>query len=98
MSSRFEGFGLVLVEAAACGLPVVSFDCPNGPADILSPDLGILVKNGDVDGLRNALLTLMGNVDLRAEYAAKGKEIVEKYSEERIYQKWEHLFRLLSLI
>ncbi|GGJ89032.1 glycosyltransferase family 4 protein [Parabacteroides faecis] len=92
MSSRFEGFGLVLVEAAVCGLPIISFDCPNGPSDVLSPDLGILVKNGDIDGLKNAISELINNEDLRIKYAKKSKIIEQKYSEEIIYKKWDILF------
>lgn len=92
LSSRFEGFGLVLVEAAVCGLPVVSFDCPNGPSDILSPDLGVLVENSNIECLKSAILSLIEDENLRLKYAKKGQEIVEKYSEEKVYKKWEDLF------
>ncbi len=60
VSSRFEGFGLTLVEALACGTPVVSTDCPTGPAEILAQgDHGRLVPVGDADALGAALLATL---------------------------------------
>ena len=57
MTSNYEGFGMVLVEAMSCGVPAVSFDCKCGPAEIISQhDGGLVVKNGDIEGLAEAFV------------------------------------------
>ena len=96
LPSRFEGFGLVLIEAASFGLPIISFDCPSGPSDILKGDLGRLVPNGDVTQLAESIIQMIENPQLRMAYARKGKEIVEKYDESRIYPLWDELFNSLT--
>lgn len=73
LSSRYEGFGHVLVEAMAAGLPVVSTDCPYGPKDIItSLQDGILVPNEDPDGLAKAILDIWNDADLRDRLSKNG--------------------------
>jgi len=68
MPSRYEGFGIALVEAMSSGTPCISFDCPFGPNEIIEHGCsGILVKNGDVDKLAEAILGLIGNPKRREE-------------------------------
>lgn len=93
LSSRYEGFGLVLVEAMATGLPVVSFRCPCGPEDIISEgEDGILVENGNIDKLADAICFLIENEELRKQYGKMGVVSAQQYHEDQIMQKWIDLF------
>ena len=93
LSSRFEGFGLVLVEAMACGLPVVSFDCPAGPDEIITDDYdGLLVPSGDVHALAEKLMTLMANENLRKRLSEQARQSVRRYEMASIARQWESLF------
>lgn len=96
-SSRFEGFGMVLVEAMACGLPVVSFSCPCGPQDIIRDgEDGVLVKNGDIDAFANSLSWLMQNPELRVKMAQAGLKNVQRFSIEHIAEQWRSVFESLN--
>ena len=96
-SSRFEGFGMVLIEAMACGLPVVSFDCPCGPKDIVRHDEdGLLVPSGDTDSLADAMHRLMSDDDLRKDMASKAIINVRSFQLEEIAQRWKTLFNSVS--
>ena len=92
-SSRFEGFGMVLVEAMACGLPVVSFACPCGPKDIVAHgEDGLLVENGNVEQLADALIRLMKDAEARQTMASKAVANVQRFRMEALAGQWKQLF------
>lgn len=96
MSSRFEGFGMVLIEAMACGVPCISFDCPHGPSYIIKDgEDGILVKNGNVEKLADAISSLIMDKERRMAMGKAAKRNIARYSQENIMQQWENLFKKL---
>ncbi len=97
MSSRFEGFGMVLIEAMACGLPVISFDCPDGPSDIITDgEDGFLVENANIGKLADKICCLIDDKALRAKMGLTARENVKRYFPDVIMQKWIDLFETLN--
>lgn len=96
LSSRFEGFGMVLIEALAFGLPIVSFDCEVGPAEILEGTDSILVPQSDVTLLAESLVNLMNDEEKRKIIALKSKKKAEIYQPDNILTQWIDLIESLA--
>ena len=93
LSSRYEGLPMVLLEAQAAGLPIVSFACKCGPRDVIEDGLdGFLVEEGDVKALAEGILQLIINEELRKRMGQEAFKRSERYSEETVMSQWVRLF------
>ncbi|WP_433832545.1 glycosyltransferase family 4 protein [Actinoplanes sp. CA-015351] len=93
LSSRKEGLPMVLLEAMSIGLPVVSFDCPTGPADVVDDGVnGLLVPAEDVAGLADGLSRLIENGHERETMGKAGRITAAQYESPVIAEQWERLF------
>lgn len=97
LSSRFEGFGMVLIEAMNCGLPCVSFACPCGPRDIIEDGKnGILVPALDVNALADGICRLIEDDNLRMSLGKAALHRSLDYETDKVMQRWVELFKSLS--
>lgn len=95
-SSRFEGFGMVITEAMASGIPPVAFACPCGPKDIITEGVnGLLVESGNIEALADKLCSLMENDERRKEMGRLARIRAERFRIDNIAKEWDDLFRSL---
>lgn len=93
MTSAYEPFGLVLPEAMSCGIPVVAFDCPYGPSDIITDgEDGFLIPNHDIQLFAEKVCLLMDNPDLRKKMGKAGIASSRRYEAKLIMPQWKELF------
>ena len=96
MTSRYEPFGLVLPEAMSCGLPVVAFDCPYGPAEIITDGVdGFLIRNRSIEDYVDKVCLLMEDEKLRQRMGQKGAQSAQRYEANRVMPHWKVLFEQL---
>ena len=97
LTSRYEPFGMVLPEAMSCGLPVIAFDCPYGPADIIMDGVdGFLVKSGDMKAFADKVCILIENEELRRKMGQIGIKTSDRYRMDDIMPLWKKLFEYLQ--
>lgn len=97
LSSRFEGFGMVIIEAMNCGVPVVSFACPYGPRYIITNGKdGFLVKDGDTGQLAERICYMIEHPEERIRMGKNATETAKKYTIEEIGKQWTELFSKLT--
>nr|MCR5351563.1 glycosyltransferase family 4 protein [Bacteroidales bacterium] len=93
MTSHYEGFPMVMIEAMACGVPAISFDFPCGPRDIIAQGLnGIITPEGDIPALAKQMLALMEDPERLKDMSRQARKISEAYSEEAVMGRWNLYF------
>lgn len=93
LTSRYEGFPMVLLEAMACGIPCIAYNCPFGPQSIITDGQnGFLIDEGDKDKMVDRINYLIENEDQRREMGRNAQKSVRKYAQDNIMKKWDDLF------
>ncbi len=92
LSSRYEGFGLVVLEAQAFGIPVVAFNCPTGPRNIINDGIdGYLVEAENIDKLAKQIIMLIKDKNIRTKVGENAINNIEKFKIENIMKQWNSL-------
>ena len=94
MSSRYESFGLVLIEAMSCGLPIISFDCKYGPQSIIkNGQTGVLVSPNDIKEMATSICSMIENNESRQLMAVSARQESKNYTSEKIMPIWHEFYR-----
>ncbi|EOB2820166.1 glycosyltransferase family 4 protein [Vibrio vulnificus] len=93
LTSRSEGFGMVLLEAAGFGMPLISFNCPSGPKDIINKNNGFLIENNDIESYKKKLTSMMLDEELRNCFSSGSFSLVNEWSNNKITGLWKDVFR-----
>ena len=97
MSSRFEGLPMVLIEAQECGLPIVSFDCPEGPSEVIHEgEDGFLVPLADTDALAEKMILLAKNEEMRKRFGKAAKVNCQQFLPQKVGEMWMDLINKLT--
>lgn len=95
LTSRAEGFGLVIAEAQACGLPVVTFDTPTGPSEIVNDGVDgyVVPRVGDIEGIADKIIHLIANSEKRRKMSTAARVNATRFNQDAIMNQWDTLFK-----
>lgn len=97
MSSHFEGFPMVLLEASYMGLPCISFDCNYGPSELINHNHdGFLVEQNNINSLADRILELINNEELRYSFSKNAIKKMKNFSLEIVMNEWKKLFENIT--
>lgn len=93
LTSKSEGFGMVILEALSFGLPIISFDCPSGPRDMINDNNGFLIQPGDEVLYQNTLVKLIKHEKLRKSLTLGALEFAANWNDDNITEHWRDVYK-----